>query len=62
LPVVLLMSLAAILFGQPLGMRLQKHFTTSGQPGDLQIESVTRHEVKSFGGTVVMHRVTTRNG
>ncbi len=62
LPVVLLMSLAAILFGQPLGMRLQKHFTTSGQPGDLQIESVTRREVQSFGGTVVIHRVATRNG
>jgi hypothetical protein len=63
LPLVLLLSIAAILFGHPLGMRLQEHFTTSGEPGNLEIVEITRRESKNFtGGTVITHRIRTRAG
>ncbi len=63
LPVVLLLSMFAILFGQPLGMRLQKHFTTSGEPGGLEIAEITRRETRSFmGEKVIAHRIRTRAG
>ncbi|GAB4396341.1 MAG: hypothetical protein OHK0052_17510 [Anaerolineales bacterium] len=40
----------ALILGQPLGFALQKHITTSGQPGTLQIvdihiESPARHRI-----------------
>ena len=54
----------AVLFSQPLGMSLQKHFTTKGDLGDLEIVSVTRDEVRwpFFGRGMVVHRIVTRRG
>lgn len=44
----------ALILGQPLGFALQKHLTTSGQPGTLEIvdvhrESPTRHRICTRG-------------
>lgn len=61
-PVVMAFMMAAILFSQPLGMSLQRHFTTDGIPGDLQIVAVTRSQmVLPFKRQpVTLHRVVTR--
>lgn len=42
----------ALIFGQPLGFAIQKHITTSGQPGtlqivDVQIEAPNRHRIRT---------------
>ena len=47
--------MAATLFGQPLGMQLQEHVTTLGDPADLQVKSIERR----LRGSMVMHRVET---
>ncbi len=44
------LATVALIFGQPLGFAIQKHITTSGQPGNLQIvainlESPARHRI-----------------
>lgn len=64
LPLVMIMMMLAILVSQPLGTSLQQHFTTKGDPGDLEIASVTRGEMTfPFSGQpVTIHRVHTRYG
>src|SRR5579863_7680266 len=46
LPIVLMMSVGALIIAQPLGLSLQAHFTTLGDPGDLKITSVRRVEMR----------------
>ncbi len=61
LPSVILLSIVAIIFSRPLGLQLQEHFTTLGDPGNLQIVSITRREGRGLrGGKIVFHRVQTR--
>lgn len=55
-PVLMLGLLAASVFGQPLGMRIQKHVTTLGVPGDLQILSI---EQRNTAAGLPAHRVET---
>lgn len=63
LPLVMLGMMAAYLYAQPLGMALQKHFTTEGDPGDLEVVSVARSTLRlPFGEPITVHRVTTRAG
>ncbi len=63
MPLVMLMMMGAILYGPLLGMRLQQHFTTAGDPGDLEVVSVSRREVHiPFSGTLIVHRVNTQRG
>ncbi len=63
LPMVMLAMMFAVLYSQPLGMNLQKYFTTEGNPGDLEIVSITRtHWNIPVGGDVMVHRVATRFG
>lgn len=60
-----LMSLMmlSVLVSQPLGLALQKHFTTDGDPGDLEIVSITRSEVRlPFVAPLTIHTVVTRDG
>jgi hypothetical protein len=60
-----LMSLMmlAVLISQPLGMSLQKYFTTEGDPGDLEIVSITRSTLKlPFLAPLTIHRVKTTAG
>lgn len=53
----------ALVAAQPLGMSLQKHFTTEGDPGDLEIDRIDSHGVTlPLIGHVTMYTITTRNG
>jgi hypothetical protein len=63
LPAVMLLMMLALLVSQPLGMGLQKHFTTLGDPGDLEIISITRAQVNTPLGRqpMTVHRVVTRS-
>ncbi|MCU0498394.1 MAG: DUF6391 domain-containing protein [Anaerolineae bacterium] len=58
-----IMMMLAVLISQPLGLSLQKHFTTDGDPGDLEIVSVTRKtwDVPMLKQMTV-HEVVTRGG
>lgn len=64
LPLVMTAMMGTILYSQPLGMSLQKHFTTEGDPGDLEIVRITRSEVNLplSDGPLTVHRVETRAG
>lgn len=64
LPLVMLGMMAAYLSSQPLGMALQKHFTTEGDPGDLEIVGISPSAMRlPFGGAPIsLHRVATRAG
>jgi hypothetical protein len=57
IPLMILGLMAAALFGQSLGMQLQKYVTTSGDPGDLEIVQIRRVE----RGSLISHRVETRS-
>jgi hypothetical protein len=60
LPTIVLLTIGAILVSQPLGLKLQEHFTTLGDPGDLQILSVRRESMTSLTGRpIILHRVDT---
>jgi hypothetical protein len=61
LPVVMVMMMVVILFAPLLGMDLQRHITTDGDPGDLEIRQITRREVRTpFNSeALVIHRVET---
>jgi hypothetical protein len=56
IPAAILSATVAAIFAQPLGLHLQRHYTTSGHPGSLEITGVRavphRH--------VITHRVETR--
>jgi Domain of unknown function (DUF6391) len=63
LPTVLLLSMVGLVISRPVGLQLQEHFTTLGQPGDLIIQKITRVERPGlFGGTIILHRVETAQG
>lgn len=63
LPMVMTAMMGAILYGPALGMKLQKHFTTAGDPGDLELVNVRQREVTiPFGGMMTVTRVNTRAG
>src|SRR5690606_1090499 len=38
--------IVAIMMGQPLGMQVQKHFTTDGDPGDMLIKDIFTSEIR----------------
>jgi hypothetical protein len=62
LPLVMLLMMFAVLFAQPLGMSLQKHITTEGDPGDLEITEISRSESRfPLGSGVVVHTVRTKS-
>lgn len=57
LPLLIIGLLMAAIVGQPLGMQLQEHITTLGDPGDLEIVRVQRLTRKRM----TVHRVETRS-
>jgi hypothetical protein len=60
LPTVVLLTIGAIIVSQPLGLQLQEHFTTLGDPGDLQILDVRREQMTGLNGRpITLHRVNT---
>lgn len=56
LPVVATLATLALILAQPLGLKLQKHITTSGKPGQLEIVEI----LPSKRGRITTHRVVTR--
>lgn len=56
LPLLVSIATMTLIFAHPLGMTIQREVTTTGQLGDLEIVSVTRHQA----GRWTMHRVETR--
>jgi hypothetical protein len=42
LPFLMVMMMLTALFAEPLGLSLQRYFTTEGDPGDMEIVSITK--------------------
>lgn len=64
-PLVMVGMMFAYLFGQPIGMSLQRHITTDGDPGDLELVAVEQSSWRmplSGDAPMVVHRVNTRGG
>ncbi len=63
LPTVMILVMLALIFGQPLGLSLQKHLTTDGDPADLEIISITRSQVRTplSSSPLTVHRVVTHS-
>lgn len=60
LPTITLLTIGAIILSQPLGLKLQQHFTTLGDPGDLRIVNVQRDTATGLlGRPITLHRVNT---
>jgi len=61
-PMVMMLMMGVVLFSTPIGMALQKYFTTEGDPGDMELVSVTKSTttIPFTGRTVITHRVVTR--
>ncbi|HEC23408.1 MAG TPA: hypothetical protein ENI95_10890 [Chloroflexi bacterium] len=57
LPLVALGLMMTAVVAQPLGMRLQEHITTLGDPADLEIVDIQRLD----RGGMTIHRVLTRS-
>jgi hypothetical protein len=64
LPAMIAMSVLALVISQPMSFSLQRHITTLGDPGNLEIVDVTRHELHLPFVThpVTVHKVRTRLG
>ncbi len=56
LPLAMSLATLAVFVALPLGVLMQEHVTTSGEPGDLQVAAVTRLDQ----GGMTAHRVTVR--
>lgn len=56
LPLVATLATLALILAQPLGLRLQKLVTTSGDPGNMEIVEI----IPTRRGTLKVHRVITR--
>ena len=61
-PTMMVIMMAVLLFSKPLGMSLQRHITTEGDPGDLRLLSVKRETLRLpfTGGQLIIHRVLTQ--
>jgi hypothetical protein len=56
-PMAITLATLALILAQPLGLLFQERFTTSGDPGNLEVVEIIRRP----GGRVKVHRVLTRN-
>jgi len=64
LPGIILLSTLALILAQPLGLALQQHVTTLGEPGELEVVDVRRSQfpVALRGQRMTVHFVRTRAG
>jgi hypothetical protein len=46
LPFMMVLMMLAVLVAEPLGLALQKHFTTEGDPGDLEVLDITSRNAR----------------
>jgi hypothetical protein len=56
LPLAASLATIALIIAQPLALSVQRHVTTSGQPGALEIVSITHKNQ----GPMTLHRIETR--
>jgi hypothetical protein len=56
LPLAASMATLVLVLSQPLGLSIQEHITTSGDPGSLEVVEI----IKSQRGGMIVHRITTR--
>jgi hypothetical protein len=56
LPLAAALATIALIIAQPLGLLLQTHVTTSGDPGSLEVISITHKKQ----GRLTIHRIQTR--
>ena len=63
-PQMLILMMAVVLLSRPLGMSLQLHITTEGDPGDMQVTGVKRELVTLpfTGQQLTLHHVFTQQG
>lgn len=63
MPLVMVLMMGVILYSQPLGLSLQKYFTTEGDPGDLEVLGISRSEIKLpiSDHPLTIHRVETQS-
>lgn len=64
LPAVIVLSTFSLILSQPLGLALQQHFTTLGDPGQMEVVGISRHEfpVPMGGQRLTVHFVRTQSG
>lgn len=56
LPLAITLATLTLVSAQPLGLRIQERYTTSGEPGDLQVVSITARQK----GGIQAYRVATQ--
>lgn len=56
LPFAATLATITLILAQPLGLKVQQHITTSGNPGDLSIEEI----IPTTKGGLKAHRIITR--
>jgi len=61
LPTIVMLSTMSLILSQPLGLALQQHFTTLGDPGNLEIVNISRSEfpIPLAGQRLTVHFVRT---
>lgn len=57
LPLAASLATLVLILSQPLGLALQEHITTSGDPGSLEVIEI----IKSQRSGMTLYRITTRN-
>ncbi len=64
LPSIILLSTFSLILAQPIGLALQQHFTTLGDPGDMEVVDISRSEfpVPIAGQRLTVHYVRTQSG
>ena len=64
LPSIILLSTFSLILAQPLGLALQQHFTTLGDPGNMDIVDISRSEfpIPIGGQRLTVHYVRTQSG
>jgi len=58
LPLLVMLITGSLIVAQPLGLKVQKWVTTSGNPGTLAIKQIVRYE-RSLDGRPGLHRILT---
>lgn len=61
-PLVLIFMMIAALYSTPIGMTVQEHITTDGNPGDMEIVRVKRSEMKLpfRSKAIIVHNIMTK--
>jgi hypothetical protein len=61
LPTIIMLSTMSLILSQPLGLALQQHFTTLGDPGDMEITNINRYEfsIPLAGQRLAVHFIQT---